>query len=174
MSSNKKVKEELIRRYGNKCFIERLKLRDTRGLKYKGCGQYKRMKQLTYHHIRMKKNGGRATIENGALLSAENHQWFHKQSMAKQSTMNYMFQELKRKIDSGEIPVEVVDEIECPLQILGLELTPLENGELHFELPELDKGEFELPRLDKKEIEARERRKEEKKWQRKRKEIEDR
>ena len=172
MGSNKRVKEELIRRYGNKCFIERLKLRDTRGMKYKGCGQYKRMKQLTYHHIRMRKNGGRATIENGALLSAENHQWFHKQSIAKQSTMNYMFQELKRKIDSGEIPVEVVDEIECPLRILGLELTPLENGELHFELPEIDKAE--LPKLDKKEIEARERRKEEKMWQRKRKEIEDR
>lgn len=164
MGSNKRVKEELIRRYGNKCFIERLHLRDTKGLKYKGCGQYKRMKQLTYHHIRMKKNGGRATIENGALLSAENHQWFHKQSIVKQNTMNYMFQELKRKIDSGEIPVEVVDEIECPLQIMGLEITPLENGKIH----------FELPKLDKKEIEARERRKEEKKWQRKRKDYEDR
>lgn len=117
MSSNKKVKEALIRRYGNKCFIERLKLRDTKGLKYKGCGQYKRMKQLTYHHIKMKKDGGRATIENGALLSAENHAWFHKQPKEAQDIMNNMFQELKREIDSRELSVEIVDEVECPFDI---------------------------------------------------------
>ena len=54
--SNKKVKDALIRLYGNKCFIERLHLRDTKGMKYRGCNQYKKMKQLTYHHIKMKKN----------------------------------------------------------------------------------------------------------------------
>ena len=57
MSSNKGVKEEMIKRYGAKCFIERLHLRDTKGQKYKGKGQYKRMKQLTFHHIRMKSKG---------------------------------------------------------------------------------------------------------------------
>ena len=117
MSSNKKVKDKLIQRYGNKCFIERLHLRDTKGMKYKGCGQYKRMKQLTYHHILMKKNGGRATIENGALLSNENHQWFHKQSQRDQDRMNKMFQELKREIDENRLQVERVEDIECPFDI---------------------------------------------------------
>lgn len=122
MSSNKGVKEEMIRRYGAKCFIERLHLRDTKGQKYKGKGQYKRMKQLTFHHIRMKSKGGKATVENGALLSTENHAWFHQQSRSDQAVMNNMFQELKRNIDNGlteEIPVAIVpeEEIEQPFEI---------------------------------------------------------
>lgn len=122
MSSNKSAKEALIRRYGNKCFIERLHLRDTTGLKYKGCGQYRRMKQLSYHHIVEKSKGGRATIENGALLSTENHEWFHKQSKADQQRMNKMFQELKRKIDYEECRVEEVEEIKCPFEADFLEI----------------------------------------------------
>lgn len=106
MSSNKAVKERLIARYGAECFIERLKLRDTSGLKYTGKNQYKRMKMLTYHHIKEKSKGGKATIENGALLSAENHQWFHQQDRADRERMNNAFQELKRRIDHAE-PCEV-------------------------------------------------------------------
>lgn len=108
MSSNKSIKEEMIRRYGAKCFIERLKLRDTSGLRYKGKGQYKKMKMLTYHHIRMKSKGGKATIENGALLSAENHAWFHQQPKADQERMNQQFQDLKRNIDNGYEECQVV------------------------------------------------------------------
>lgn len=107
MSSNKSVKEEMIRRYGAKCFIERLKLRDTSGLRYKGKGQYKKMKMLTYHHIRMKSKGGKATVENGALLSAENHAWFHQQPKGDQERMNQQFQDLKRNIDNNYEPCEV-------------------------------------------------------------------
>ena len=58
MSSNKKVKEELIKRYGAECFIEKLHLRiDSKPRKYTSKGQMQRMKQLTYHHIKMKKDG---------------------------------------------------------------------------------------------------------------------
>lgn len=53
------------------------------------------MKQLTYHHIKMRKDGGKATIENGALLSTENHAWFHKQTPEKQTAMNKAFQQYK-------------------------------------------------------------------------------
>lgn len=57
MSSNKKAKEELIRCYGAECFVEKLHLRkDTTPRKYTGKGQMKRMKMLTYHHIKMKKD----------------------------------------------------------------------------------------------------------------------
>lgn len=108
MSSNKAVKQRLIDRYGAECFIERLKLRDTSGLKYTGKNQYKRMKMLTYHHIKEKSKGGKATIENGALLSAENHQWFHQQDRADRERMNNMFQELKRNIDNGYEECQVV------------------------------------------------------------------
>lgn len=95
MSKNKSVREELERIYGAECFIDKLHLRDDKGRRYKGKGQLKRMKQLTYHHILEKSKGGKATIENGALLSAENHEWFNKQSPEKQAEMDKAFQEYK-------------------------------------------------------------------------------
>lgn len=55
MSSNKSAKNKLIELYGEECFIDKLHLRPTRE-KYKSKGQYKRMKQLTYHHILEKRN----------------------------------------------------------------------------------------------------------------------
>ena len=120
MSNNKKAKEELIRRYGAECFIEKLKLRkDTEPKRYKGKGQMKRMRQLTYHHIRMKKDGGRATVENGALLSAENHAWFHKQSPQDQAIMNEMFQEYKRQYQ--ECQIVFVDKLELPFEVKTME-----------------------------------------------------
>ena len=103
MSRNKKVKEQMVRIFGKECFIEKLRLRDTSGLAYKSKGQYKRMKSLTYHHIRMKSCGGKATIENGAILSVENHQWFHKQPKEEQERMNKMFQQYKQNIENGNI-----------------------------------------------------------------------
>ena len=96
MSSNKSAKNKLIELYGEECFIEKLHLRPG-GYKekYKSKGQYQRMKQLTYHHIVKKEHGGRATVENGALLSAENHAWFHKQTTIEQARLNDIFQQYK-------------------------------------------------------------------------------
>lgn len=72
MSSNKKAKEKLIELYGEECFIEKLHLRQDKNRKYKGKGQMKRMKQLTYHHIRERSKGGQATVENrGFVISRE-------------------------------------------------------------------------------------------------------
>lgn len=54
---NKKAKEALIRLYGAECFIEKLHLRqDAEPRKYTGKAQYKRMKELSYHHILEKRN----------------------------------------------------------------------------------------------------------------------
>ena len=63
--SNKKAKQELIKRYGAECFIEKLHLRkDVTPRRYTSKNQMQKMKQLTYHHIKMKKDGGQATVEN--------------------------------------------------------------------------------------------------------------
>lgn len=120
MSSNKKAKEELIKFYGAECFIDKLKLRkDVEPKRYKGKKQMQRMKQLTYHHIKMKKDGGRATLENGALLSAENHAWFHKQSEQSQAEMNEIFQEYKKQ--SQECSVVFVDDLDLKFQVKVME-----------------------------------------------------
>ena len=167
MSSNKAAKEALIRRYGNTCFIERLHLRDTSKMRYTGCGQLKRMKQLTYHHILEKSKGGRATIENGALLSCENHEWFHKQSKEAQRQMNNMFQELKRKIDHEECRIEYVDTIECPFEVRYMGIYLDENGRLNAEALKEEK-------IDLKEIKQKQKRKERRELQKIKKEYEDR
>lgn len=120
MNDNKKAKEELIRRYGAECFIEKLKLRkDDEPRRYKSRGQKTKMKQLTYHHIKMKKNGGKANVENGALLSTENHAWFHKQSLQEQKYMNAMFQEYKKRYK--ECQVVLVDDLKMDFEIRAME-----------------------------------------------------
>lgn len=127
MSSNKSVKEKMIRIYGAECFIEKLHLRKDKERRYTGKGQLKRMKQLTYHHIKMKKDGGRATIENGALLSAENHAWFHKQSPEKQSEMNRAFQEYK--IAFAELTTEGIKQAQrIEIDMSNCMTIPLENN----------------------------------------------
>lgn len=127
MSSNKKAKNELIKYYGAECFIEKLHLRkDDMPRKYTGKGQMKKMKQLTFHHIKMKKDGGKATRENGALLSAENHQWFHQQNEQTQGYMNAMFQEYKRQVD--ECRVVFVDDLEIPFEVNVIDFSIDERG----------------------------------------------
>jgi len=122
MSSNKKAREELERRYGKECFIEKLGLRKfDKPRRYTSKGQKKKMKQLTYHHIREKSKGGDATVENGALLSNENHTWFHKQSLEKQEKMNNIFQDYKQLVD--ECKVVLVDDLEVPFKIKPMEFS---------------------------------------------------
>ena len=72
---NKKAKAELIRLYVAECVIDRLHLRPESSkvytgqqLKYMRKHQHQ-LKQLTYHHIKERSQGGKATVENGALLS---------------------------------------------------------------------------------------------------------
>ncbi len=128
--SNKKAKEKLIELYGAECFIEKLHLRvDTEPRKYTSKGQYKRMKQLTYHHIRERQHGGKATVENGALLSEENHMWFNKQSKQEQKQMNELFQQYKQSI---ECKVEFVDNLDTRFSIASAIIVPSELEKEHY------------------------------------------
>lgn len=98
MSNNKRIKNKMVAKYGSECWIEKLHLRkDTEPRRYTSKAQMKRMKMLTYHHIKERRNGGKSTEENGALLSAENHAWFHKQPLEIQIRLNQIFQEYKKQ-----------------------------------------------------------------------------
>jgi hypothetical protein len=77
----------------------------------------------------MKKNGGKATVENGALLSAENHAWFHQQSPAAQGYMNAIFQEYKKQVD--ECIVVFTDELELPFEVKSIEFSVNKKGEFN-------------------------------------------
>ena len=128
--SNKKAKERLIELYGAECFIEKLRLRqDTETRRYTSKGQRKRMKQLTYHHIKERQHGGKATVANGALLSAENHEWFNKQSKESQKQMNELFQKYKQSV---ECKVEFVDELDTRFSIASAIIVPDELEKEHY------------------------------------------
>ncbi len=130
MGGNKKVKEAMIEIYGEECFIEKLHLRkEKEPKKYSSNGQMKKMKMLTYHHIKERSKGGKATIENGALLSAENHAWFNKQKKECQKYMNDLFQEYKRQIDkNSECRIITVDDLDIPFSINSIEFYVDERG----------------------------------------------
>ena len=119
MSSNRRTKEKLIELYGAECFIDKLHLRPPEERAYKGKAHYKRMKALTYHHIREKRNGGKATVENGALLSAENHEWFNKQNKQRQAEMNQAFQDYKKSV---ECAVEITEDVPklCEIRVMTM------------------------------------------------------
>lgn len=128
--SNKRAKERLIELYGAECFIEKLHLRvDTEPRKYTSKGQRKRMKQLTYHHIKEKRYGGKATTENGALLSEENHIWFNEQSKEAQKKMNELFQQYKASV---ECKVEFVDELDTRFNVVSAIIVPAELEKEHY------------------------------------------
>lgn len=117
--TNRQAKERLIELYGAECFIDKLHLRqDNKPRHYTGKAQMKRMKQLTYHHIQERRNGGKATVENGALLSEENHQWFNKQTPEKQAELNRKFQEYKR------CSIQFVDNLDIGIEIKAMVFEP--------------------------------------------------
>ena len=139
MSSNKKAKKELMRLYGKECFIEKLHLRPDTERHYTGKAQYHRMQQLTYHHIREKVKGGKSTVENGALLSAENHIWFNQQSKQDQRKMNKAFQDYKHSVDVHCVGLSFKEDNSIIVEKLQ------ETTEIDFELPpELEAGVIEL------------------------------
>ena len=129
-NSNKKAKEELIRLYGPECFIERLHLRPESSRQYTG-NQLKYMrkhqqelKRLTYHHIKERCKGGKATVQNGALLSEGNHRWFNQQSKEDQAKMNQEFQDLKERLDNArECKIQLVDELDTGIEIKFAEIS---------------------------------------------------
>lgn len=53
--NNRQVKERMIELFGAECFIEKLHLRkDEKPRRYRSKSHKKRMKELTYHHIKEK------------------------------------------------------------------------------------------------------------------------
>ena len=126
MGSNKNVKRRLVQLFGKECFIDKLQLREVTGI-YTGKNQKKKIKQLTYHHIVEKQNGGQATIENGAVLSEENHSWFNKQPKEKQDEMNAKFQEYKiacllGKLEGKGLMIDQIQEIEKDEEYIEIQL----------------------------------------------------
>lgn len=128
--SNKSAKQKLIEKYGNIDFLDQLKVTTPTGHTYTSKGQMKRMKQLSFHHIIMRKDGGPATVENGALLTQEHHIWFHQQPKEVQAKLNQAFQEFKRLKDKNKELEVTFEDLELPFELAIMDLSIDEKGEL--------------------------------------------
>lgn len=152
MSKNQATREELERIYGSICMLHQ-------GLHING---YKKTKnnykgksianQLTYHHIIPKSQGGKATIENGAVLCRACHDYLEQSSPQEKAILNRKLQEYKRA------KLEFVEEIDFPFEIVTTDL----------------EVEPKMSKREKKRILRKQRKKEKKEMQKLRKEWEDR
>lgn len=82
----RRLKEEMILVYGLNCWMNELWVPNKKNI-------------LTYHHILEKRHGGKATWENGALLSARSHQYLNyldNQYHKIYNELNGLFKELNR------------------------------------------------------------------------------
>lgn len=96
MSRNKTTRNNMVKKYGNKCMIEELGIRKIpRGTRRKIKGYKKFEDEITFHHIKERAKGGPTTEENGALLKGYNHSWLHTLPEEEKEEINRRLQEYK-------------------------------------------------------------------------------
>ena len=100
-TSNKRAKAALIEIYGDGCMFEKAriaeKIEQMGGIRtYRSYVAEKRFKgksikkQLTYHHLRHKSEGGPASVENGAVVEATAHAYLHSLPRHQEEIINNM------------------------------------------------------------------------------------
>ena len=116
--SNKKARQELERIYGKGCMMEKAGIRKIKGIN-------KQDMQTTYHHLRPKRLGGQATVENGANLAKYNHEWLEKLSTQQREKINNQLRAYKASViefntdgvvQAKEISIDMTECIEIPLK----------------------------------------------------------
>ena len=169
-NKNRSVRLALARIYGNGCmflrsgaeqYIENLgNIRTYK--KYKAGLKFKSKKMqiyediLTLHHLQHKAEGGKASVENGAIINAIAHQYLHSLPRNEEEVINDYIREWK-KLMYKEVTIEKSD-IQIPFEVVATELS-------------IDrKGKLDVKRLNK----DKERRQEKRDMQRLKKEWEDR
>lgn len=130
MGKNKKVKEQLMELYGKGCMFEKARIAE-RIAKMGGIRTYSSYlaekkfrgksikKQLTYHHLQHKADGGKATIENGAVVEASAHAYLHSLPRHQEEIINNMLRAYKinfMELNQGQVlgagSLEIEEEIE--------------------------------------------------------------
>ena len=143
MGANTGAKRKLIRKFGNKCFIEELGLRTKEEVaadlaRYKSKKKRAIMDELTYHHIVERFKGGKATEANGAFLRNINHQWFNRLSSEQQAAINKLFQQYKAQVYE-ECDIVLVDQLPTTLTVKAAEIAVTERGRLYNRAKEKEK-----------------------------------
>ena len=113
MSSNKSIRNKMIKKYGKRCMVEAAGIRYIPISKRRKIKGYRKSQEtLTYHHIKERQFGGETTEENGAIIKGYNHAWLHSLSEEEKEEVNKRLQEYKLSValigDEG-IQAEVLD-----------------------------------------------------------------
>ena len=131
MSSNKSIRELMIKKYGEKCMMEEAGIRYIPVEERRKIKGYKKIDEtITYHHMKRKCKGGQATEENGALLKWYNHSWLEKQSPATRERINDMLRRYKARFvgleitGNGEIGNSVTMDLDEPEEYIEIPLYP--------------------------------------------------
>ena len=155
--NNRSAKKELERIYGKGCFFERAHIAERieamGGIRtFKIFIQEKKFKgkpishQITYHHLKHRSEGGKATVENGANVEEVAHQYLHSLPRDQEEVINNMLREFKLNcvmmtgngqiqeaksisFDFGEdvlvIPLYVIDTAKSTVLVTVLEIEEL-------------------------------------------------
>ena len=112
---NRSAREMLEKIYGEKCMIHegirKIKPPKPSNRQYKGKSI---ARQLTYHHLKAKRYGGKATVENGACLCRSCHDWLEQLSETEREKINEELRQYKANFFIGvaEITTEGVQQAE--------------------------------------------------------------
>lgn len=169
-NSNRSAKKELERIYGKGCFFNRAKVAEQieamGGIKtFKVFVQEKRFKgkpishQITYHHLKHKSEGGKATVENGANVEEVAHQYLHSLPRNQEEIINNMLREFKLNcvMMTGDGQVQEAQSISFNF------------GEDVLVIPLYDNDERHNPEIARRQAEERERAKHTKEYKKKKK-----
>lgn len=137
MSSNKSAREALETIYGKGCMFKRAKIAE----KIEAIGGIKTYKKfleekkytlkdvkkleriLTYHHLKHRVNGGKATVQNGAEINVLAHTYMHSLPREHEEVINNMLKDYK---DSIECSVEFTEDLDFPYTIASTIFIPSE------------------------------------------------
>ena len=139
MSSNKKKREELERIYGKGSMFQKARTEEyietlptitgyktfIKQRKFTGKEIKKLTKNMNYHHLKHRSEGGKTTIENGAVVDELEHRYMHSLPRNQEEVINNHIREWKfdyilitteKVIQSGELTPEEGEYIEIPVR----------------------------------------------------------
>ena len=125
MSSNESARQELERLFGKKCMIEELGIRyipKKQRRTIKGYTKYDEC--LTYHHIKEKHEGGKATAENGGLIRGYNHRWLHSLPTYQKEQINQAIQQYKLSILAKRLEIDKDGQVKELTEEIPLDFNP--------------------------------------------------
>lgn len=176
-NENRSVRIALAGIFGSGCmfrkshaeeFIEKLgTIKTYKTFKEEKCYTPKQVRcleqRMTLHHLKHKSEGGKANLQNGAIINELAHRYMHSLPRNQEEIINDYIREWKRE-NYGKMTIDFVEEIEQPFDVDMTEMV-VEKTKITFK---------KLSRKQKKQQIRKQKKKEKKEMQKLKKEWEDR